>query len=64
MLKRGGYIKSGMSLEVQELRLHSSNAQGVGSIPGWRNKIPYTAQHSQKIKKRNKNYDLPNISRY
>ena len=44
MLKRGGYIKSGMSLEVQELRPHSSNAQGVGSIPGWRNKIPYMTE--------------------
>ena len=30
----------GTSLVVQELRLHASNAGGVGSISGWGRKIP------------------------
>ena len=35
---------------VQQLRLHTSTAGGVGSICGWGPKIPHTAQCSQKIK--------------
>ena len=30
----------GTSLEVQWLRVHASNAEGMGSIPGWATKIP------------------------
>jgi len=33
--------RSGPSLVVQWLRLSASTAGGVGSIPGWGNKIPY-----------------------
>ena len=33
----------GTSLVVQRLRLHASNAGGVGSIPGWGTKIPHAA---------------------
>ena len=40
---------------VQWLRLHTSNARGVGSIPGWENKIPHTAQRGLKNKTKNKN---------
>ena len=36
---------------VQWLRLHASNAGGVGLISGWENKIPHAGMHSQKIKK-------------
>ena len=36
------------SLVVQWLRLLTSNAGGVASIPGWRTKIPYAMLHSQK----------------
>ena len=40
---------------VQWLRLHTSNARGVGSIPVWENKIPHTAQRGLKSKTKNKN---------
>ena len=43
-----------LSLVVQWLRLHTSNAGGAGSIPGQRTKIPYTTQCSQKLKKKKK----------
>ena len=39
----------GTSLMVQWLRLRSSNAEGVGSIPGQGTKTPHTVQHSQKL---------------
>jgi len=35
----GKYEYHGTSLVVQWLRLHASNAGGVGSIPGWGIKI-------------------------
>ena len=34
----------GTSLVVQWLRLHASNAEGVGSIPGVGTKIPHTRE--------------------
>ena len=40
-------------MEVQELGLLSSTTEGLGSIPGWGNKIPQAAQHGQKRKKEN-----------
>ena len=40
----------GTSLAVQWLRLHTSTAGGVGSIPGQGIKIPRAAQCSQKVK--------------
>ena len=39
----------GTSLAVQWLRLHASNAGGVGSIPVQGSKIPYAAWRSQKL---------------
>ena len=42
---------TGTSLVVQWLRLHTSNAEGVGSIPGWGTKIPHATQWGQKKKK-------------
>ena len=30
---------------VQKLRLHASNAEDAGSIPGWGTKIPHAALH-------------------
>ena len=42
----------GTSLAVQWLRLHTSNAGGVGSIPGQENTIPH-ATVWQKIKIKN-----------
>ena len=33
---------------VQKLRLHASNAEDAGSIPGWGTKIPHAALHVQK----------------
>ena len=46
------YPRDGISLEVQWLRLCTSNAGGAGSIPGWGNKIPHAAWHGQKILKK------------
>ena len=34
-------LLKGTSLVVQWLRLHASNAEGMGSIPGWGTKIPH-----------------------
>ena len=36
------------SLEVQWLRLCTSNAGGMSSIPGWGTGIPHAVLHSQK----------------
>ena len=41
----------GISMTVQWLRLHASNAGGAGSIPGQRTRIPHAAGHGQKEKK-------------
>ena len=39
----------GTSLEVQWLRVHASNAEGMGSIPGWAAKIPTCRVVQQKV---------------
>ena len=39
-------------LVVWGLTLHSSNAGGMGSIPGQGIKIPHAVQHGQEIKKK------------
>ena len=41
----------GPSLAVQGLRLHTSNTEGAGSIPGQGTKIPHATQCSLKKKK-------------
>ena len=41
----------GPFLAVQGLRLHTSNAEGMGSNPGQGTKIPHAIQHSLKKKK-------------
>ena len=44
-------IKKRTSLAVQWLRLHTSTAAGLGSIPylgNWRMKIPHASRHGQK----------------
>ena len=46
---------------VRWLRLHTSNAEDVGSIPGLGTKIPRAAQRSQKIKIKNKALVMPAI---
>ena len=43
-------VSSGTLLVVEWLRLHTSNAGSVVSIPGWGTKIPRTAGRSQKKK--------------
>ena len=48
--------KGGTSLVVQWLRLHTSSAGGMGSIPGRGTKILHVVQCGQKKKK--KNFDL------
>ena len=49
---RQHYIKSaqGTFLVIQWLRVCATNAQDVGSIPGWETKIPHAVQCGQKIK--------------
>ena len=42
-------------LVVQRLKVHTSSASGMGSIPGGGTKIPYTTQHGKKKKKINEN---------
>ena len=42
---------SGTSLGVQWLRLHASNAEGMGSIPGWETNIPFTERNALPAKK-------------
>ena len=45
----------GMSLVIQWLRLHTSDAKGTGLIPGQGTKIPYPARCVQEnIKIKNK----------
>ena len=41
----------GISLAVQCLRLHASNARGVGSIPAWGTKIPHASWYGQEKNK-------------
>ena len=36
---------------IQWLRLHPSDAEGVGSIPGQGTKIPHATEHRQKMNK-------------
>ena len=43
-------VTIGTSLAVQWLRLHTSTAGGMGSIPVQGTKIPYVSWHSQKKK--------------
>ena len=43
--------KSGVFLVVQWLRLHASTSRGMGLIPGWGTKIPYTVDKKKKKKK-------------
>ena len=40
----------GTSLLVQWLKLHTSNAGGMISIPGWETKIPHATPWSPKVK--------------
>ena len=42
---------SGTSLVVQWLGPHASTAGGVGSIPGWGNKIPHAALCDRKVRR-------------
>ena len=42
----------GTSLVVQQLRVHASNAEGMGLIPGWGTKIPQAEQWGQKKRER------------
>ena len=42
----------GTSLAVQWLRIHASNAGGLGLIPGRGIKIPHAPQRGQKTKKK------------
>ena len=42
----------GSSLPVQWLRLHTSNAEGAGLIPGQGTQIPHASRSSQKKKKK------------
>ena len=46
--------RRGTSLVVQWLRLHTSSAVGLGSIPGQGTKILHITRHSQKKKKKKK----------
>ena len=41
----------------QWLRLHTSNAGGTSSIPGWGTKIPHAMRHSQKTERKKKKKD-------
>ena len=45
-------MKTGTSLVVQWLRLHASNAGGMGSIPGWGTKIPHAMECGKKNTKK------------
>ena len=44
----GSRMGPGTSLVVQWLRLHASNAGGVGSVPGWGTEIPYAMGYGKK----------------
>ena len=49
----------GTFLVVQWLRLHSSNAGGTGSIPGWGTKMPHAVWHHRRnFLKKNKNLKI------
>ena len=48
----------GTSLVVQQLRVHASNAEGMGLIPGWGTKIPQAEQWGQKKREREKENKL------
>ena len=50
----GGGRVVGDFVVVWWLTLHSSNAGGMGSIPGQGIKIPHAVQHGQEIKKKKK----------
>ena len=50
---QAGRVKTGTSLAVQCLRLHSSNAGDKSLISGLGTKIPHTMGHGQKKKKEN-----------
>ena len=50
--KGGGGRVVGDFVVVWWLTLHSSNAGGMGSIPGQGIKIPHAVQHGQEIKKK------------
>ena len=52
----GKYEYHGTSPVAQWLRLHASNAGGVGSIPGWGTKILHAPRCGQK--KENEYHDL------
>ena len=41
-------LLAGISLMIEWLRLHASNAGGAGSIPGQGTKIPHAMGHGQK----------------
>ena len=43
----------GTSLAVQWLQLHTSNAQGIGLIPGQGTKTPHATQCGQKMNNNN-----------
>ena len=43
-----------ISLVVHWLRLHASNAGGMGSSPGQGTNIPHASQHGQKLNKNKK----------
>ena len=47
----------GVSLVVQWLRLHASNAGGMGSIPGQGTKIPHASRPKKKKLKKKKYLD-------
>ena len=47
-------IKLGTFLEVQLLRLCTSTARAMGSIPGWGTKISYAVWYRQNVKKKKK----------
>ena len=46
----------------QWLRLHTSNAGGTSSIPGWGTKIPHAMRHSQKTERKKKKIHAPQCS--
>ena len=52
------------SLVVQWLRFHTSNAGGMGLIPGWGMKIPLASRHSQKKKKLNTSHIQLGLSKW
>ena len=66
MIVHRKYKRIGTSLVVQWLRLHTSTAGGVGSIPGWGTKIPHAMGRSQKKKKKKEFTDklLESISEF